>query len=241
MFLCAVVKPRFNPCSNSQWDGKLGIWPIGDWELVKQKLKNRPKGTLAWKTKIVTKEVYWGLLISKLIPSILEKWPRRDMLSRKIFIQQDGAKNHISCDNKLFINALVNNGINATLYTQAVNSPDVNLLDIGFFRAILFFIDAAPKNEEALIETVSAAYDKYPRHKINRTWLTLQCCFNQIIMHHGDNEYNIDHIGKEQLEQNGNLPDIMDVVEDVANIHNYNNTDNDKSDNDNIDDENTIT
>ena len=89
MFLCAVARPHFNPCSNSWWDGKLGIWPIGDWELAKWKSNNRPMGTFVWKNKIVTKEVYQDLLISKLIPSILEKWPRRDMLSRKTFIQQD--------------------------------------------------------------------------------------------------------------------------------------------------------
>ena len=35
MFLCAVAHPRFNPSANSWWDGKLGIWPIGDWELAK--------------------------------------------------------------------------------------------------------------------------------------------------------------------------------------------------------------
>ena len=69
MFLCAVVRPCFNPCSNSWWDGKLGIWPIGDWEPAKQKSKNRPKGALVWKNKVVTKEVYQVLLISKLIPS----------------------------------------------------------------------------------------------------------------------------------------------------------------------------
>ena len=122
------------------------------------------------------------------------------MFSRKIFIQQDRAKNLISCDDKLFNNALVDNGINATLYTQAVNSPDVNLLDLGFFSAIQSFNDTAPINEKELIEAVSEAYDKYPHHKINQTWLTLQCCFNQIITHHGDNDYNVDHIGKEQLE-----------------------------------------
>ena len=91
-------------------------------------------------------------------------------------------------------------GINTTLYTQATDSPDVNLLDLGFYRAIPSFNDTAPKTEGELIEAVSAAYDKCPHHKINYTWLTLQCCFNQIIMHHGDNDYNIDHIGKEQLE-----------------------------------------
>ena len=69
------------------------------------------------------------------------------MHSRKIFIQQDGAEKHISWDDKLFNNALVDNGINATLYTQAASSPDVNLLDLGFFRAIQSFNDAA-KNKK---------------------------------------------------------------------------------------------
>ena len=89
------------------------------------------------------------------------------MLLRKIFIQQHRAKTHISCDDKLSNDALVENGINATVYTQAVNSPDVNLLDLGFFRAIQSFNDAAPKNKKELIEAVSEVYDNYPCHKIN--------------------------------------------------------------------------
>ena len=91
-FLCAIAHPHFNPCANSWWDGKLGIWPIGDWEPAKRGSKNRPKGTLVWKNKVVTKEVYHELLISKLLPAIVEKWPWTDWLSRKILIQQDGAK-----------------------------------------------------------------------------------------------------------------------------------------------------
>ena len=56
MFLCAVARPHFNPCSNSWWDSKLGIWTIGDWELAKWKSKNRPKGTLVWKTRLLLRK-----------------------------------------------------------------------------------------------------------------------------------------------------------------------------------------
>ena len=91
MFLCAIVYPCFNPCVNLWWDGKLGIWPIGDWEPAKQGSKSRPKGTLVWKNKAVTKEVYRELLISKLLPVIVEKWTWTDWLLRKVLIQQDGA------------------------------------------------------------------------------------------------------------------------------------------------------
>ena len=153
-----------------------------------------------WKIKIVVKEVYRDLLIMKLIPAIMEKWPTSDRNSRKIFILEDGAKNHICEDDKFFNDALEENGVNAELYTQSANSPDVNLLDLGFFRAIQSFNDAVPRNKEELIKAVSDVYDKYPKEKINRTWLTLQCCFNQIITHHGDNDYHIDYIAKEKLE-----------------------------------------
>ena len=214
MFLCTVVRLCFNPSANSWWDRKLGIWPIGDWEPVKWKSKNRPRGMLVWKNKALTKVVYRELLISKSIPAILEKWPRRDRMSRTIYIQQDSAENHIHEDDEEFNNALMEQDIDAKLYTQTPNSPDVNLLDLGFFRAIQSFNDASPKNEEELIQSVMEAYNNYPQHKLNRTWLTLQSCFNQIILHHRDNDYSIEHISKAKLEWQGQLPDVLDVVDD---------------------------
>ena len=200
MFLCAVARPHFNPSANSWWDGKLGIWPIGGWEPAKRASKNRPRGTLVWKNKPVTKEVYRELLISKLLPAIVEKWPWTDRLSRKIWIQQDGAKSHINTDNEDFREAIQDQELNVGLYTQAANSPDVNLLDLGFFRAIQSFNDAAPKNEEELIQLVQHVYTTYPRKRLNRTWLTLQSVFNQIILCNGDNDYNIEHLSQEKLE-----------------------------------------
>ena len=85
-----------------------------------------------WKNKPVTKEDYCELLISKLLLAIAEKWPWTDRLSRKIWIQQDGAKCHNNTDDNEFKEALQDQEINADLYTQAVNTLDVNLLDLGF-------------------------------------------------------------------------------------------------------------
>ena len=200
MFLCAIAHPRFNPSANSWWDGKHGIWPIGDWEPAKRASKNRPRGILVWKKEPVTKEVYRELLISKLLPAIVEKWPRMDRLSRKIWIQQDGTKSHINTDDNEFKEALQDQEINADLYTQAANSPDVNLLDLGFFQAIQSFNDVAPKNEEELIQSVQDAYTNYPRKRLNRTWLTLHSVFNQKILCNGVNDYNMEHLSKEKLE-----------------------------------------
>ena len=182
MFLCAIACPHLNPSANSWWDVKLGIWPIGDWEPAKRASKNQPRGTLVWKNKSVTKEVYRELLISKLLLAIVEKYPWMDRLLRKIWIQQDGTKSHISADDNEFKEALQDQEINVGLYTQAANLPDVNLLDLGFFRAIQSFNNVAPKNEEELIQSVQVAYMNYPRKRLNRTWLTLHSVFNQIIL-----------------------------------------------------------
>ena len=119
------------------------------------------------------------------------------------------SQSHINTDDEEFREAIQDQELNVGLYTQAVNSPDVNLLDLGFFRAIQSFNNAAPKNEEELIQSVQHAYTNYPRKRLNRTWLTLQSVFNQIILCNGDNDYNIEHLSKEKLEQAGQLPNWM--------------------------------
>ena len=58
-------------------------------------------------------------------------------------------------------------------------------------------------------------------------WLTLQSCLNQIILHHGDNDYSIEHIFKAKLEQARQLPDVLDVVDEDT--YQMNNESNDKS------------
>ena len=84
----------------------------------------------------------------------MEKWPRRDRLSRKKFSQQDGAKNHISEGDKVFKDALMEKGINAKLYMQAANSPDVNLLDLGAFQSHPEFQQCHAKKQRG-IDTIS--------------------------------------------------------------------------------------
>ena len=47
-------------------------------------------------------------------------------------------------------------------------------------------------------------------------WLTLQSVFNQIILCNGNNDYNIEHLSKEKLEQAGQLPNVLDVVDEAS-------------------------
>ena len=209
MFLCAVARPRYDTNKNAWFDGKIGIWPIRKWESAKWSSKKHTKRMPVWKNQSITWDVYQGYLIQKLLPAIKQKWPTNN---GRIWLQQDGAKSHILDDNKEFKEVVDDIGLNLTVYTRLPNSPDTNILDLGFFRAIQSFNDDCPANEEEFIKSVEKAYGEYPMCKLNHVWLTLQSCFNMIIENDGGNDYKIPHMGKESLEQRGFLPQVLDIT-----------------------------
>ena len=209
MLLCAVARPRYDTRRNAWFDGKIGIWPIGKWELAKRSSKKRAEGTPVWKNQCIAQDVYCEYLIQKFIQAVKEKWPT---CNGRILFQHDGAKSHILEDDVEFKEVVNEIGLNLTMFTQSPNSPDTYILDLGFFRAIQSFNDDCPANEEELTKLVEKAYGEYPWSKLNRVWLTLQSCFNMIIENDGGNDYKISHMGKESLDRRGLLPPVLDVT-----------------------------
>ena len=234
MFLCAVARPRYDTRRNAWFDGKIGIWPIGKWEPAKRSSKKRTKGMPVWKNQCITWDVYHEYLIQKFLPAVKEKWPTHN---GRIRLQQDGAKSHILEDDVEFKEAVAEIGLNLTMFTQLPNSPDTNILDLGFFRAIQSFNDDCPANEEELIKLVEKAYGEYPYRKLNRVWLTLQSCLNMIIENDGGNDYKIPHMGKESLDRRGLLPGVLDVTPAATAWLNPTMDDDSSLDADNLDDE----
>jgi hypothetical protein len=56
MFLCAQARPRWDPHTQTTWDGKIGIWPIGDWAPAQRTSINRPAGTPVWRDEKITRK-----------------------------------------------------------------------------------------------------------------------------------------------------------------------------------------
>ena len=164
MFLCGLARPRYNMKENAWFDRKIGIWPIRKWEPAKRSSKKCAKGTPVWKNQFITWYVYREYMIQKFLPVVKEKWP---MHNGRIRLQQDGAKSHILEDDMEFKEAVDEIDLNLTMFTQSPNSPNTNILDLGFFRAIQSFNDDCPANEEELIKSVEKAYGEYPYRKLN--------------------------------------------------------------------------
>ncbi|XP_074315657.1 uncharacterized protein LOC141651864 [Silene latifolia] len=135
MFMCAVSKPTYKENGEVEFDGKLGIWPFTFEEPAKRNSKNRVAGTIVTKPiESITKKETKDCILNLVISAIKHKWPAT--ASKEISIQQDNAKPHINGNDKDFLEAARSDGFNIKLTQQPANSPDLNILDLGFFRSI---------------------------------------------------------------------------------------------------------
>ena len=101
MFLAAVARPRWDFKKKRMWDGKIGMWLIGQFKPAVRNSRNQPKGTLVFKDEKVNREKYLQIILDEVLPAIIEKCLAA-MKANVIVIQQDNAKPHnsVTTDNE---------------------------------------------------------------------------------------------------------------------------------------------
>ncbi|XP_027109397.1 uncharacterized protein [Coffea arabica] len=206
MFLAAVARPRFDCSRNKNFDGKIGF-PFAFKEPAKRNSKNRVAGTLETKPILsMTKEVYRRCLIDNVLPTIRAKRPQSDVIS-PIFIQQDNAKPRIDPMDVELIEAATREGFDIRLSFQPPISPAMNVLDLGYFRAIQSLQhQEAPSSIDELIFAVEKSFDELSSESLNNVFLTLQLCMLEVMKNFGGNNYKVPHIRKQRLIKDGNIP-----------------------------------
>jgi hypothetical protein len=214
MFLCAVARPRHDAHRNHTFDGKLGIWPFITVEAAQRSSRNRPRGTMVT-TPIasVTSAVYRQFIIEKVLPAIEEKWPRNH---QRIILQHDNAKPHIKNNDREFQEAVGRSMFDIELISQPANSPDLNVLDLGFFNSIQSLQHQySPRTIDEMIDAVGDSFLRLHYSVLNNNFLTLQTCMEEVILHDGSNNYKIRHMSKQRLEREGRLPLSINCSQEV--------------------------
>ena len=159
MFLAAVARPRWDTNRNLWFDGKIGMWPFTEVVLAQRCSANRPAGTLITKPINVTTVGYRHFLIDKLLPAIKATCLANSTMPIKI--QQDNACPHIGPHDIKFMAAAERLELNIKLICQPPNSPDLNVLDLGYFTAIQGLqYEEAPSNIDELIDVVQSSFNK---------------------------------------------------------------------------------
>lgn len=154
----------------------------------------------------------------QILPAIKEKWP--PFLSKKIIIQQDNAKPHISNNDHDF-QAIANaDGFQIQINQQPANSPDCNVLDLGFNCAIQSIQQRQrSKNADELILVVKNSFIALEAMTLNKVFLSLQCVLLEILKLEGGNNYKQVHMKKNALLRASMLPTNLEVPDHLVREH----------------------
>ena len=134
MFLGAVANTRMDYKRGKFFNGKVGCYPLMEDIQDKRNRKNRNKSQTYLSSIIsVTKEVVKKVIIQKLIPSIVEVFPR-DTIT--IIIQLDGSSAHNVDDDMDLFWEITERNLSTKLEKQPPQSPDLNVLNLGYFTSI---------------------------------------------------------------------------------------------------------
>jgi len=206
MFLVAIARPRFDAQGKEIFFGKIGAFPLVTREPARKSSVNRPAGTLETKSiQSVTRNVIKKCVLEEVVPSMMELWPIEER-GQPISIQQDNAKTHIDSEDQDFRRVASQNGFDIRLVCQPPNSPDLNVLDLGFFRSIQALQHKkSPNSADDLVDAVQKSFEEYDTILSNHIFLSLQSCMIEIMKARGTHNYKTPHMKKEQLERRKEL------------------------------------
>ncbi|KAF0709304.1 Aste57867_5993 [Aphanomyces stellatus] len=166
---------------------------------AKRKSKNRAKGTLVTKSVSVDSAVYTDMILNKVVPAITQKFPTA-ALKKGVKVQQDNASPHKAVTTE-FLQSQGVNGI--AMVNQPPNSPDYNVLDLGFFNSIQSLQHQKSNiNIDELISAVETSFYELPVETLSKTFITLQKVMELSMEVHRSNNYKLPHLQKDSTIKN---------------------------------------
>jgi len=164
MILAAVARPIYDGAGNYIFDGKIGVWAFvrkvhhtllsrsckcfcatNLWSLLgfiycrnqqKEEVEIE-EGGLKSLNLSMDRATMRSYMIGKVLDAIVRRWPR-EHAEKIIWIPQDNAPAHVPVDDEEFAAAVAQTGLDIRLINQPANSPDLNVLDLGFLNSLQF-------------------------------------------------------------------------------------------------------
>ncbi|XP_058216712.1 uncharacterized protein LOC131327578 [Rhododendron vialii] len=144
------------------------------------------------------------------------KWPRSSA-HETIFIQQDNAKLHIQPFDLQFVETATKDGFDIRFSNQPPSSLDMNVLDLGYFRAIQSLQhQEVPKTVDALVNAAEKSFEELLADSLNRVFVSLQACMVEVMKVHGVSNYKLPHNEKNQLIRSAMLPSQLECESGIV-------------------------
>ena len=135
MHLSVLARPRWDEEGNCVFDGKIGTWRVSEPYTAKRDSRYHKKGDIYEKDVTMNSERYVDLMIEIVLPAIADAFRPFDV--PQVVVQHDGAPPHVGHHAELLIDEF---GATLTppikIKRQPSQSPDTNICDLAFFRAL---------------------------------------------------------------------------------------------------------
>ncbi|RHZ11799.1 hypothetical protein DYB26_011508 [Aphanomyces astaci] len=202
MFLAAIARPRYDEVHGVFFNGKVGMWPFVRLVPAIQNSRNRPAGTMVTTLVNVDGVVYRDYVLNKVIPAIKASFPSA---YKRVVLQHDNATPHGAItDSELA--AVSTDGWTFVMRRQPPNSPDLNVLDLGFFASIQSLqYKKMSRSVDDVVRHTMEAFDELNHEKLDNVFLTFLAVMRLILEHSGCNGYALPHLKKESLRRAGLL------------------------------------
>ena len=133
MFLAAVGRPHTRQ-NGTFFNDFVGILPFIEKSIAQRSSKNGERGTIELKAINVTGEAWHDMMIQRVLPTIHKKFWHAE---RYIVLQIDGARAHFKASIQSNIEqALHVDEFSMTIDKQPPNSPNLNVLDLGYLHSL---------------------------------------------------------------------------------------------------------
>ncbi|CAM9807061.1 unnamed protein product [Choristocarpus tenellus] len=116
---------------------------------------------------------------------------------KHVVVQQDGASPHMGKGNsEISSGAGKTNGWSIRLVTQPSNSPDLNIMDLCFYRSLKCWVIGEKFGSfEEMVKVIKKQCEEYDETTLERTWQILFVVYNQLLRYKGGNGFSVEHTG----------------------------------------------
>ncbi|CAM9814633.1 unnamed protein product, partial [Choristocarpus tenellus] len=123
-----------------------------------------------------------------------------------VVVQQDGATPHTGKGNsEILSEAGKTEGWSIRLVIQPSNSPDLNIIDLCFFRSLKCRVMGEQFGSvEEMVKVIKKQYE-YDGTTLERAWQLLFVVHNQVLRYKGGNDFSVEHTGVRKRQLSGEL------------------------------------
>ncbi|CAN0037836.1 unnamed protein product [Choristocarpus tenellus] len=137
---------------------------------------------------------------------------------KHVVIQQDSPTPHTGKGNlEILSGEGKTEGWSIRLVTQPSNSPDLNIMDLCFFRSLKCWVMGERfRSVEDMVKVIKKWYEEYDETTLERAWQLLFAVYNQVVRCKGGNGLSVEHTGVRKRQLYGELEVKLKVDKEAS-------------------------